>query len=89
MARLWDINLTRNKGLEDEADINKDVDYMQKIIRNCIKCNNCGDVIESTSVHDFKMCSCGRVGVDGGHEYLRRLFADGQDDFEELSVVQE
>lgn len=62
---------------------------MQKIIKNCIKCNNCGDVIESVSVHDFKVCSCGRVGVDGGHNYLRRLFTDGHDDFEELSITTE
>ena len=61
---------------------------MQKIIKNCIKCKKCGDTIESTSRHDFKMCSCGRVGVDGGHDYLRRLFTDGNDDFEELSQVE-
>lgn len=62
---------------------------MQHIIKNCIKCTNCGDVIESTSRHDFKMCSCGRVGVDGGHDYMRRIFTDSQDDFEELSLVED
>ena len=42
------------------------------IIKNAIKCRKCGDVIESTSTHDFKICSCGACAVDGGHEYLRR-----------------
>ncbi len=58
---------------------------MRKIIKNAIKCKKCGDVIESTSVHDFKFCSCGSVAIDGGHEYLRRSFKYSKDDFEELS----
>lgn len=58
---------------------------MRKIIKNAIKCKKCGDVIESTSVHDFQFCSCGSVAVDGGHDYLRRSFKNSQDDFEELS----
>lgn len=62
---------------------------MQRIIdrikTNKIKCNKCRDIIESTSVHDFKWCSCGAVAVDGGHEYLRRL--GNEEDFEDLSYV--
>ena len=38
------------------------------IIKNAIKCNHCGNIIESESTHDFKTCSCGCVSVDGGHE---------------------
>ena len=45
---------------------------IDKIKNNKIKCKKCGDIIESTSVHQFKWCSCGTVAVDGGHEYLRR-----------------
>lgn len=60
---------------------------MQKIIKNCIKCKSCGDVIESTNTHDYKSCSCGRVAVDGGHDYLSRSFTDSPDDFEDLSEV--
>ncbi len=41
-------------------------------MRNLAKCKRCGDIIESKSVHDFQMCSCGSVFVDGGEEYLRR-----------------
>ena len=54
------------------------------IIKNAIKCRKCGDVIESTSTHDFKICSCGACAVDGGHEYLRRS-APARDDFRDLS----
>lgn len=45
---------------------------MVRITVNKIRCNKCGDVIESDSVHDFKFCKCGAIAVDGGHEYLRR-----------------
>ena len=62
---------------------------MQKIIRNMIKCNTCGDVIESTNRHDYKTCSCGRVAVDGGHDYLRRTYTKSREDFTELSVFEE
>lgn len=55
-----------------------------KIIRNRIKCKNCGDIIESLDTHDFKWCSCGSCAVDGGKEYLRRVFKD-KDCYEELS----
>ena len=41
-------------------------------MRNLAKCKRCGDIIESKSVHDFQICSCGSVFVDGGEEYLRR-----------------
>ena len=58
---------------------------IDKIKTNKIKCKKCGDIIESTSVHDFKLCSCGTVAVDGGHEYLRRLGIE--EDFEDLSHV--
>ena len=58
---------------------------MQQIITNKIKCKNCGDVIESKYTHDFKMCKCGAVGVDGGRAYLRRL--GNPDDWEELSEI--
>lgn len=45
---------------------------MQKIIRNRARCFNCGDIIESTSVHNYEGCSCGEIAVDGGLEYLKR-----------------
>lgn len=58
-----------------------------KIVRNRIKCKNCGEVIESKSTHDWVCCKCFRESggltgcfTDGGLEYLRR-----GGDFEDLS----
>lgn len=62
---------------------------MRKIKRNAIKCNHCGDVIESKHGHDFKTCSCGTVSVDGGKMYCRRCFMNSPKDFEELSEYEE
>ena len=45
-----------------------------KILTNKIRCNYCGDIIESKTVHDYKQCKCGKVSVDGGHDYLSRNF---------------
>ena len=59
------------------------------IIKNCIKCKSCGDIIISTHRHDFKRCSCGRVAVDGGYDYLKRSFTNDSNDYEELSIIQE
>lgn len=60
-------------------------EIIYKIQTNKIKCKKCGDVIESTYRHDFKMCSCEAVGVDGGHDYLRRI--GKEEDYEDLSFV--
>lgn len=61
---------------------------MEKILKNCIQCKVCGDVIESKSAHDFKTCSCGACSVDGGLEYLRRVVAS-KESYTELSVTEE
>lgn len=44
----------------------------RQILVSKIKCNKCGDIIESRMVHDFKFCKCGAFAVDGGKDYLRR-----------------
>lgn len=62
---------------------------MKRIIRNAIRCNHCGDVIESVHRHDYVQCSCGKVAVDGGREYLRRSYSGTLDDFTELSEYAE
>ena len=59
------------------------------IIKNCIKCKFCGDIIISEHRHDFKCCSCGRVAIDGGHDYLKRSFTNNPNDYEELSIIEE
>lgn len=60
---------------------------MEKIIVNKIKCKKCGDIIESKSQHQFVICKCGAVGVDGGYAHLSRM--EKLEDFEELSIVEE
>ncbi len=59
---------------------------MQKLIKNAIQCNLCGD-IKSTDRHDFVTCTCGCCSVDGGLNYLRRGFTHSKDDFTELSIL--
>lgn len=39
---------------------------------NRARCDECGDILESRDVHDFQVCSCGNLFVDGGTHYLRR-----------------
>ena len=47
------------------------------IIRNSAKCFRCGEEIESRHSHDFVLCACGDVSVDGGKEYFRRAIRAG------------
>ncbi|HDJ5075824.1 TPA: hypothetical protein PQS58_002000 [Staphylococcus aureus] len=44
---------------------------MEKIIRNIAKCKICDDVIESKHTHDYVMCKCGAIFLDGGKKYQR------------------
>ena len=60
-----------------------------RILRNAIRCNHCGEVIESAHRHDFRTCRCGCVSVDGGHDYLRRGAVNGPGDYTDLSEVTE
>jgi len=62
---------------------------MKKIIKNMIKCNWCGEIIESKYRHDFVTCRCGCCSVDGGTDYLKRSFAHTIYDFTELSVYED
>lgn len=56
----------------------------QIVIVNKAQCKKCGDVLESTHHYDFRMCSCGAVGVDGGHAYVRRM--GNPEDYIEMSL---
>ena len=62
---------------------------VNKIVKNAARCTHCGDVIESTHVHDFKWCSCKTIAVDGGHSYLKRSFKNSPADFEDMSEWEE
>jgi hypothetical protein len=52
---------------------------------NKIKCCHCEDEIESKYRWDFNKCSCGAVAVDGGRDYLKRLYKSAGD-YIELSI---
>jgi len=45
----------------------------ERITRNAAQCANCYEIVESKHRHDFVMCKCGAVGVEGGLAYLRRI----------------
>jgi hypothetical protein len=42
-----------------------------RLIKNSIECKKCGDVITSKHRHDFKMCKCESIFIDGGLDYHR------------------
>jgi hypothetical protein len=44
-----------------------------KLLLNAIKCLHCQDIIASRARHEFKSCKCGKVAVDGGLDYKRRV----------------
>lgn len=66
-------NGTFVKDMQEGGEENDDV-YAEriKLTRNRCKCNKCGDIIESKSVHDFVRCSCGACSTDGGLDYIHR-----------------
>lgn len=60
---------------------------MSRIVRNAARCRQCGTIIESRHVHDFRMCKCNAIFVDGGHEYARA--GGNPEDFESLLETQD
>jgi tRNA(Ile2) C34 agmatinyltransferase TiaS len=65
----------------------------ERIIRNSAKCLKCGDEIESAHRHDFKSCKCGAISVDGGKDYIRRVWESSSGEradsvFEDTSITE-
>ena len=50
------------------------VEYKQ--VRNAVHCKLCKDTIQSNHSRDFKVCTCGSIGVDGGIEPGNRIIGD-------------
>jgi hypothetical protein len=48
-----------------------------------IQCMHCKEKLRSVHRHDFKMCSCNKVGIDGGAEAGNRILG-ALEDFEDL-----
>lgn len=61
---------------------------MVKIIVNKIKCNHCGDIIESKHKNDYHVCSCGACRISGGLSELKRDFVYSHEDYIELSIIE-
>ncbi|MBV1930047.1 MAG: hypothetical protein KUG81_11110 [Gammaproteobacteria bacterium] len=53
------------------------------IVSNQAKCLSCGDSIYSMHRHDYVSCSCGKLAVDGGQDYIRRNYSG---EYEEQSI---
>ena len=53
------------------------VKYIQT--RHAISCRKCSEIIESKYIHDFKYCSCGAVGIDGGIDDGNRILGNPSD----------
>ena len=53
------------------------VKYRQ--IRHAIHCKKCLETIESNDTNDFKYCSCGAVGIDGGISDGNRILGNLSD----------
>lgn len=45
-------------------------------MRNRAKCKKCETIIESLHTHDYVVCKCGEIGVDGGQDYFRAMAKD-------------
>ena len=58
------------------------------IIKNAIRCNICGDEIESKYRHDYVQYKCGVCAVDGGCDYLRR-YAKDESCFTDISIIEQ
>lgn len=80
-----DLNKNKLKINEAQEYYNK-IENDSKIISNKIQCVRCKDIIESKYPHDFRKCCCGKVAVDGGHEYLKRVGNENLD-YIELSEL--
>lgn len=42
-----------------------------------VQCKSCLDIIESKHRHDFKWCKCESICIDGGNDYLKLGYPDG------------
>lgn len=54
------------------------------IYSNAAKCLECNTVVRSKNRHDFTMCPCGALAVDGGSWYAKRM-TNGE--YEELAEI--
>lgn len=50
----------------------EDVETIQVLTRNAVKCLSCGTILESKYRHDFQCCRCdNQTTIDGGYDYSK------------------
>lgn len=67
----------------DDYEFNKE---HVAILRNSARCLNCWEEVHSESQHDFVVCKCRNVAVDGGRRYLKRSVRDAKD-YQDTSII--
>jgi ribosomal protein L37AE/L43A len=45
---------------------------------NAVLCESCKDLVYSRAEQDIRYCSCGRVGVKGGHKFVTLVNEDAE-----------
>jgi len=78
------VRIVDGKEVLDPDDYKLRSSLGKAILRNSAICGVCSDEVVSRYRWDFVICSCGNVAVDGGNDYLRRVFGDG--DFTDTSI---
>lgn len=51
---------------------------MLRPILNRVRCKKCDSIIESRTTHDYRQCACRSISVDGGREYQKVSWPDGE-----------
>lgn len=46
------------------------------MIVSALKCEDCGDIIFSRSRHDMRFCTCKKIAIDGGRDYIKVSWTD-------------
>lgn len=50
---------------------------MKNLTISAVQCPHCKDIIFSRARHDFRSCSCQKICIDGGRDYLKLGWSDG------------
>jgi hypothetical protein len=49
------------------------------MVRHAIQCKLCSDTLDSKHERDYKVCSCGKVAIDGGISDGNRIIGNPSD----------
>jgi len=82
---------TARRVLESEEPLSVGAEFARifgvgPVRRNAAWCGHCDVEVESVHRHDFRVCPCGAVAVDGGTWYCRRQVRQPNLGYEERST---